>query len=65
MGIFSSLPSFDPVLPRAPPLLPLQALDSITLSGFDEGGFLAAQMQLAYSNTIRGTGIIHLSSEYE
>jgi len=65
MGIFSSLPSFEPVVPRAPPLLPLEALDSFTLSGFNEGGFLAAQMQLAYSLTIKGTGIIHLSGEYE
>jgi hypothetical protein len=43
MGIFSSLPSFDPVVPRAPPLLPLGAHDhSFTISGFNEGGFLAA-----------------------
>ena len=43
MGIFSSLPTFDTVVPRAPPLLPLAARDhSITISGFNEGGFLAA-----------------------
>jgi len=61
MGIFSSLPSFEHIAPRAPPLLPLGADDNFTLSGFNEGGFLAAQMQLSYSLTIKGTAIIHLS----
>ena len=66
MGIFSSLPTFDPVVPRAAPLLPLGDHDhSFTISGFNEGGFLAAQMQYSYSFTIKGAGIIHLSDVYE
>ena len=51
-------------MPKAPPLQPLQALDQFTISGFNEGSFLAAQMQFAYSLTIKGTGIVHLSDEY-
>jgi len=66
MGIFSSLPAFEPVVPRAAPLLPLGAQDhSFTISGFNEGGFLAAQMQLSCSLTIQGAGIVHLSDKYE
>jgi len=65
-NIFYSLPAFDPAVPRAPPLLPLGAqAHSFTISGFNEGGFLAAQMQLAYSYTIQGAGIIHLAGEYQ
>ena len=65
MGIFSSLPAFNHVSPRAPPLLPLGAQDhSFTVSGFNEGGFLAAQLLLDYSRTIQGAGIIHLSGDY-